>query len=101
MSKYVVTTQLMENTGLRVESGRCNSWEPHWKFTDQNVYIVEDVGSLSDAVAFVEAAFSENEIDMKEFPVKWTTFIDYVSEGNSLNGAVTVSPEYGRDGCTL
>ena len=42
-------------------------------------YIVSDVEREQDAVAFVMAAFSVNDIGWKEFPCHWETEADWLA----------------------
>jgi len=59
---FIVQTQSMIN--------ECHDTEAHnWKCRGGNTYIVEDVTSQSQAMAFVMSAFSCNTNSEKEFPV--------------------------------
>tara|TARA_R110000803_G_scaffold126384_3_gene193870 strand:- start:2365 stop:2718 length:354 start_codon:yes stop_codon:yes gene_type:complete len=67
----VVHTQGIENYGAHCEDGKFSSGNAYWKFKGGTTYIVQDVDREQDAVAFVMAAFSENDIGWKEFPTHW------------------------------
>jgi hypothetical protein len=66
---FVVTTQVLENYGAHSEDGKFASGNAYWKMKGGNGYLVKDIDRAQDAMAFVMAAFSENEIGYKEFPV--------------------------------
>jgi len=67
--KYVVTTQTMENYGAHCEDGKFSSGNAYWKMKGGNDYVVSDLDRTQDAMAFVMAAHSVNNIDWKEFPI--------------------------------
>ena len=60
---FIVQTQTMVNECHDTESAH------NWKCRGGNTYIVEDVTSQSQAMAFVMSAFSCNTSSDKEFPV--------------------------------
>mgnify|MGYP003673565631 FL=1 len=64
---FVVHTQTMI-------SERCEANDPpNWKCRGGNTYIVQDVTSPSNAMAFVMSAFSCNTSSDKEFPISGPT----------------------------
>jgi hypothetical protein len=65
---FVVHTQVLENYGAHAEDGKFSSGNAYWKFKGGNTYIVSDVEREQDAVAFVMAAFCENNVAWKEYP---------------------------------
>ncbi len=65
---FVVHTQVLENYGAHCEDGKFSSGNAYWKFKGGNTYIVSDVEREQDAVAFVMAAFCENNVAWKEYP---------------------------------
>ena len=66
---YVVSTQILENYGSHCEDGKFSSGNAYWKMKGGSDYLVLDVERPADAMAFVMAAFSENSIGWKEFPI--------------------------------
>jgi hypothetical protein len=64
----VVHTQFLENYGAHAESGKFSDDNHYWKFKGGTTYVVDDLYSEADAVAFVMAAFSENSLGYKEYP---------------------------------
>ena len=67
MEKFVIKTQTLENYGAHDQDGKFSSGNAYWKFKGGNDYIVSDCDTLQNAVAFVMAAFSENNLGYKEF----------------------------------
>ena len=70
---YAVHTQHLENYGAHAEDGKFSSGNAYWKMKGGDTYIVSGVDRVQDAVAFVMAAFSENGLGWKEFPIQWET----------------------------
>lgn len=70
---FVVKTQILENYGAHTADGRYADGEARWKFKGGNEFLVADVNSAADAMAFVAAAFTENHLDYKEFPIEVLT----------------------------
>lgn len=66
---HVVTTQLLENYGAHSDDGKFASGNAYWKMKGGNDYLVKDLDRAQDAMAFVMAAFHEDTIYYKEFPV--------------------------------
>ena len=77
---FVVKTQILENYGAHCEDGKFSSGNAYWKFKGGNEYIVSDVTRASDAMAFVAAKFSENNISFKEFPSEVMTWQEWQNE---------------------
>ena len=80
MTNFVVMTQGLENYGAHAESGAFADNNHYWKFKGGTTYIVSDVEREQDAVAFVMAAFSDNGLGWKEFPVEWETEADWLEK---------------------
>lgn len=66
---YVVSTQVLENYGAHCDTGKYSDGKQYWKFKSGSDYLVRDLDSAADAMAFVMAAFSENAVGWKEFPI--------------------------------
>ena len=75
--KFVITTQVMENYGAHTGDGKFSSGNAYWKMKGGTDYVVEGLTRIQDAVAFVMAKFSENDLGYKEFPVKFSTFEEW------------------------
>ena len=74
---FVVTTQILENYGAHSEDGKFASGNAYWKMKGGNDYIVRHVERAQDAMAFVMAKFSENNIYFKEFPIEVKTWREW------------------------
>lgn len=74
MNTYVVTTQFLENYGTSYKEGA-----PRWKFKGGTDYIVSGLEREQDAVAYVAALCMQNNIQVKEFPISWTTYDEWLS----------------------
>lgn len=85
---FVVKTQLLENYGAHCEDGRYASGNAYWKFKGGDDYIVEDVERGADAMAFVMAKYSENNLSYKVIPTEVLLIDQWVDELNKLD------PEY-------
>lgn len=102
---FIVTTQTLENYGAHCEDGRFASGNAYWKMKGGNDYLVRGVDRPQDAMAFVMAAFSENNIGYKEFPVEVKTMAEWretlPEDGEYrdfiLEQVLVVSPETGRN----
>ena len=77
MVQFVIKTQILENYGAHAEDGKFSSGNAYWKFKGGNDYIVPDWDTLQYAVAFVMAAFSENNLGFKEFPNEFLTMDEW------------------------
>jgi hypothetical protein len=101
---FVVRTQILENYGAHCEDGKFSSGNAYWKAKGGTDYIVTDLDRAQDAMAFVMAAFSENGLGYKEFPIAVMTeqeWIDDLPEDEEYRDflketAVLVSPKTGR-----
>ena len=80
MQNFVITTQFLENYGAHSESGKFADGMAYWKMKGGSDYLVQDLDRVQDAVAFVMAAFSENGLGAKEFPVEWQTEAEWISK---------------------
>lgn len=85
---FVVHTQTLENYGAHSESGKFSDNMAYWKMKGGDTYIVEGLDRVQDAVAFVMAGFSENNLSWKEFPCHWET------EDEWLDSLAQDTPEY-------
>lgn len=100
--QYVVKTQHLENYGAHSEDGRYASGNAYWKFKGGDDYIVSDVDRPADAMAFVMAKYSENNLGFKVFPTEVLMIDEWVDELNKLDEdyreflydkAINVSPK--------
>ena len=100
-NKFVVHTQTLENYGAHAESGRFADNMAYWKFKFGSTYVVEGLDRIQDAVAFVAAISTENNISFKEFPCHYTTYDEWMAEladdsedyrEYQIKGALTVNP---------
>ena len=80
MAKFVIKTQILENYGAHDQDGKFSSGNAYWKFKGGNDYIVSDCDTLQNAVAFVMAAFSENNLGYKEFPTEFLTMQEWSAQ---------------------
>jgi hypothetical protein len=80
MTNFVIKTQFLENYGAHSEDGKFSSGNAYWKMKGGSEYLVQDLDRVQDAVAFVMAAFSENGLGAKEFPVEWMTEAEWVAQ---------------------
>ena len=101
-NKFVVHTQTLENYGAHAESGRFSDNMAYWKFKFGSTYVVEGLDRIQDAVAFVAAISTENNISFKEFPCHYTTYDEWMAEladdsedyrEYQIGRAITVNPE--------
>jgi hypothetical protein len=103
---FIVKTQTLENYGAHSDSGRFADGTAYWKMKGGSDYLVRDLDRPQDAIAFVMAAFSENEIGYKEFPVQVLSLDEYREELNGFDEeyreflyeqVLVVSPKTGRE----
>src|SRR6056300_922110 len=80
MQNFVITSQFLENYGAHSESGKFADGNAYWKMKGGSDYLVQDLDRVQDAVAFVMAAFSENGLGAKEFPVEWCTEAEWLAK---------------------
>ena len=78
--QFVVHTQYLENYGAHAENGKFADGNAYWKFKSGETYVVEGLDRIQDAVAFVMASQSQNELYAKEFPCHWTTMEEWEEE---------------------
>ncbi len=83
--KFVVKTQYLENYGAHDGEGRFQDGQAYWKFKGGNDYIVSDVEREADAMAFVMAKYSNNNIHFKEFPTEVKSLGDWETELKDLD----------------
>lgn len=83
--KFVVKTQYLENYGAHNGEGRFQDGQAYWKFKGGNDYIVSDVDRAADAMAFVMAKYSNNNIHFKEFPIEVKSVEDWENELGGLD----------------
>ena len=108
MQNFVVRTQILENYGAHCEDGTYSRGQHYWKMKGGSDFLVQDLDRIQDAVAFVMAAFSENCIGAKEFPVEWMTeqeWIDQLPDDEDYRDflkeqVLVVSPAAGRTNFT-
>lgn len=102
---FIVTTQTLENYGAHSDSGKFADNNHYWKMKGGNEYLVRGLDRPQDAMAFVMAAFSENTVGYKEFPIEVKT-MDEWREGLPedreyrdflISQILQVSPETGRE----
>ena len=80
MTKFVISTQYLENYGAHDEDGKFSSGNAMWKFKNGSDYIVSDLDRIQDAVAFVMAKYGENCLYAKEFPVAFQTYVEWMAK---------------------
>lgn len=67
MNVYVVSTQILENDGAEVGSGAFAEGLHRWKYKGGEDYIVTGLEREQDAMAFVAAIMTTNNLSYKEF----------------------------------
>ena len=80
MTRFVITTQFLENYGAHSEDGKFSSGNAYWKMKGGSDYCVSGLDRIQDAVAFVAALRIQNSLGAKEFPVEWKTYAEWVAE---------------------
>ena len=80
MQNFIVRTQILENYGAHCEDGKFTSNNHYWKAKGGTDYLVTGLDRYQDAFAFVMAAFSENNLSFKEFPVECITEEEWVAQ---------------------
>lgn len=101
---FVISTQTLENYGAHCEDGKFANQNHYWKMKGGMDYLVKDLDRVQDAVAFVMAAFSDNGVGYKEFPLEWKTEAEWVADlpddedyRDHIKSSVwVVSPKTGR-----
>ena len=76
--KFVISTQYLENYGAHCEDGKFSSGNAYWKFKGGSDYVVSGVERLQDAVAYVAALSTANNISWKEFPSWFGTYDEWL-----------------------
>ena len=77
---FIVTTQTLENYGAHAESGKFADGQNYWKFKGGNDYVVAGVDRIQDAVAYVAALSTTNNLGYKEFVGKFRTYDEWLDE---------------------
>ena len=86
MNVYVVSTQILENDGAEVGSGAFAEGLHRWKYKGGEDYIVTGLEREQDAMAFVAAIVTTNNLGHKEFVrsvrtyAEWQTVLDDMDE---------------------
>ena len=80
MEKFVIHTQTLENYGAHCDDGKFSSSNHYWKFKGGDTYVVDGVERMQDAAAFVAAISIVNGIGWKEFPCRFTTYNEWMTE---------------------
>ena len=80
MQNFVIRTQVLENYGAHAAEGSYAAGQHYWKMKGGMDYLVQDLDRIQDAVAFVAAAFSDNSLGYKEFPVEWMTEEEWIAQ---------------------
>ena len=80
MTNFVIRTQVLENYGAHCEDGKFSSGNAYWKMKGGMDYLVQDLDRVQDAAAFVMAAFGDNSLGYKEFPVEFLTEAEWVAQ---------------------
>jgi len=75
--KFVISTQVLKNYGAHCEDGKFSSGNARWKMKGGEDYCVTGLDRIQDALAFVASKAMYNEIELKEFPVKWQTYEEW------------------------
>lgn len=76
MSKFVVSTQVLENYGCQNGSGRFSDGSAYWKAKWGSDWIVEGLDRYQDAWALV-AAVTCNDLGYKEIPVNVQSYDEW------------------------
>lgn len=87
---YTINTQTLENYGAHCESGKFADGKNYWKFKGGMQYVVSGLDRMQDAVAFIAAIVTTNNIYHKEF-------VSSFEEGRNIDGCGHVEidvPEY-------
>ena len=77
MTRFVITTQFLENYGAHSEDGKFSSGNAYWKMKGGSDYCVSGLDRIQDDVAFVAALRIQNSLGAKEFPVEWKTYAEW------------------------
>ena len=99
IQQFVVTTQYLENYGAQSEigDGKYVNDNARWKAKGGTDYIIESINPHfrgQDAMAFVMAKHSINTISQKEFPLRWTTYDEWLEELEADDNMLEGTGEY-------
>ena len=99
LQQFVVTTQYLENYGAQSEigDGKYVNDNARWKAKGGTDYIIESINPHfrgQDAMAFVMAKHSINTISQKEFPLRWTTYDEWLEELEADDNMLEGTGEY-------
>ncbi len=77
----LVEFQTLENYGAHAEDGKAINGNARWKFKPGATVLVQNMDTEQNALALATALKMTNEIDWKEFPIKWEVVAnDYQTE---------------------
>jgi len=97
VQQFVVTTQYLENYGAQNDDGLYVNDNARWKAKGGTDYIIESINPHfrgQDAMAFVMAKHSKNTISQKEFPLRWTTYDEWLEELEAEDDMLEGTGEY-------
>ena len=83
MTKFIVSTQGLENYGAHCEDGKFKSGNAYWKFKSGTDYEVSGLERPQDAMAFVASFGMDNGIGWKEFPTEVQTVEEWEAQFHS------------------
>tara|TARA_B100000035_G_scaffold189268_1_gene161601 strand:+ start:5075 stop:5422 length:348 start_codon:yes stop_codon:yes gene_type:complete len=101
MNVYVVSTQILENDGAEVGSGAFAEGLHRWKYKGGDDYVVQGLEREQDALAFVAAIVTTNNLGHKEYVKTIRTYEKWDEELNDLDPrskefyqehAITINP---------
>ena len=101
MNVYVVSTQILENDGAEVGSGAFAEGLHRWKYKGGEDYIVTGLEREQDALAFVAAIVTTNNLGHKEYVKTIRTYEKWDEELNDMDPrskefyqehAITINP---------
>lgn len=102
MNVYVVSTQILENDGAEVGSGAFADGQHRWKYKGGDDYVVKGLEREQDAMAFVAAIVTTNNLGHKEFVKTIRTYEEWDNVLNDMDPrskefykehAITVNPK--------
>ena len=82
-TKFIVSTQGLENYGAHQDSGKFADGSAYWKFKSGTDYLVSGLERAQDAMAFVASFGMDNGIGWKEFPVEVQTVEEWEAQFHS------------------
>lgn len=101
MNVYVVSTQILENDGAEVGSGAFAEGLHRWKYKGGDDYVVQGLEREQDALAFVAAIVTTNNLGHKEYVKTIRTYEKWDEELNDMDPrskefyqehAITINP---------